>query len=55
MKNRGIHSNETIVEMFNMNDELYEDKSTEFILSITADMLNIEYMDVVDALAEANK
>lgn len=33
-------------------DEFGDDKSTEFLLAITADRLGIEYGDVVDALAE---
>ncbi len=33
-------------------EEFGDDKSTEFLLSITADRLGIEYIDVVDALAE---
>lgn len=31
--------------------EFGDDKSTEFLISITADRLGIEYDDVVDALA----
>lgn len=33
-------------------EEFGDNKSTEFLLSITADRLGIEYSDVVDALAE---
>jgi hypothetical protein len=32
-------------------DEFGDDKSTEFLLSITADRLGIDYSDVVDGLA----
>lgn len=33
-------------------EEFGDDKSTEFLIGITADRLGIDYIDVVDALAE---
>ena len=36
-------------------DEFGDDKSTEFLISITADRLGIDYDDVVEALAIENE
>jgi hypothetical protein len=40
-----------IQECFNAADEAYPDKSTEWLLALTADSLEIEYDEVVEALA----
>ena len=40
-----------IRKAFDLADAEFPDKSTEFIISITADRLGIDYMEVVDALA----
>ena len=43
----------SIVDEFNdAEDELGEDKSTEYLASITAEKLGIDYMTVINALAE---
>ena len=43
----------TIVELFVTNSNDYPKKSTICVISLTADMLGIEYMDVVDAIMES--
>ena len=40
-----------LAQAFDDADAEMPDKSTEFLLAYTADMNNVDYMDVVDALS----
>jgi hypothetical protein len=42
----------SIIEMFNNNCEDYEDKSTPFVIQLTADMCEVDFEDVIDALSK---
>jgi len=41
-----------IIEIFNNNCGDYEDKSTPFVIQLTADMCEVDYEDVIDALSK---